>query len=391
MLFGCETFTPALPDTTQLKNDADKIVSDDNVVVLVRSDEAANTLVINAARRDYQLRRRYTLDGLSLIMLDFIRPPGISGAIAISDMEGMEKSATAGLNHFYTLQQTPARPSTQPAAGATPYDPKQYAQSMVNWPAGGCESPFSIGMIDGDLNDRDPLLVDATIIKRSFARGEPKDIAHGTAIANLLVGPGRLNSARLYSASVISDTRGPDSSDQTPGTGVPEIIQALNWLQESGVSVVNISLAGPYNKLLDRTIQRAVANGMLIIAAVGNDGPNASPRYPAAFRNVIAVTAVDIEQNVFSKAVRGDHVDFSAPGVDVFVGSATTGNYITGTSVAAPFVTALVAASRSARQGRTVQDVRNFLAQQSADLGTDGPDPVFGRGLVQANASCGQR
>ncbi|MEO1708555.1 MAG: S8 family serine peptidase [Pseudomonadota bacterium] len=381
MVIGCETFIPALPAARQIDLDADNIVSDDNVVVLVRSEQAANALVINAARRNYQLKQRYQLDGLSLIMLDFLRPAGVSGAIAIADMEGMEKSATAGLDHFYTLQQTGNEYSI---------DRKQYAQSMVNWPAGGCMAPYAIGMIDGDLDDRDPMLANATIIKRSFARGEPKDIDHGTAIANLLVGPGRLNGARLYSASVISDARGPASLDPTPGTGVPEIIQALNWLQQSGVSVVNISLAGPYNKLLDRAIQRAASSGMLIIAAVGNDGPDAGPRYPAALKTVIAVTAVDIEQNVFAKAVRGDHVDFSAPGVDVFVGSAATGKYITGTSVAAPFVTALVAASNDAKQKRTIQDVRNYLARQSADLGSAGPDPIFGRGLVQANATCGQ-
>ncbi|MEO0850669.1 MAG: hypothetical protein AAFY04_04570, partial [Pseudomonadota bacterium] len=106
MVIGCETFIPALPAARQIDLDADNIVSDDNVVVLVRSEQAANALVINAARRNYQLKQRYQLDGLSLIMLDFLRPAGVSGAIAIADMEGMEKSATAGLDHFYTLQQT---------------------------------------------------------------------------------------------------------------------------------------------------------------------------------------------------------------------------------------------------------------------------------------------
>jgi len=59
-------------------------------------------------------------------------------------------------------------------------------------------------------------------------------------------------------------------------------------MARSDVRVVNISLAGPYNRTLDRGIQRAVDKGMIIVAAVGNDGAQALPLYPAALKDVIA-------------------------------------------------------------------------------------------------------
>jgi len=179
-----------------------------------------------------------------------------------------------------------------------------------------------------------------------------------------------------------------DVSENINGAGVPELIRALDWMQQSGVSVVNISLAGPYNKLLDSAIQKATSKGMMIIAAVGNDGPQANPQYPAAFDNVIAVTAIDSAREVYADAVRGDHVDFSAPGVDVFVTYGADGKYLSGTSVAAPFVTALVASNASLANAENIETVRKIIEQETVDLGRAGRDPVYGAGLIRAKQTC---
>ena len=74
----------------------------------------------------------------------------------------------------------------------------------------------------------------------------------------------------------------------------------------------------------------------MLIAAAGNAGPNSPPLYPAADPNVIAVTATDTEDRLFSGANRGNHIAVAAPGVEILV-PGTGGNYqfTTGTSVAA--------------------------------------------------------
>ena len=98
-----------------------------------------------------------------------------------------------------------------------------------------------------------------------------------------------------------------------PAAGVDDIVRAVDWLHSQGVRVVNISLAGPYNKILDRGLEAAAERGMVIVAAAGNEGAGAPPRYPAAFDYVIAVTAVDADLRVYRRAGAGDHIDFAAP------------------------------------------------------------------------------
>ena len=177
-------------------------------------------------------------------------------------------------------------------------------------------------------------------------------------------------------------------SNSEPAAGVDAIMRAINWLHGSGVRLVNVSLAGPYNKILDRGLAAAAGRGMVIVAAVGNDGPDAPPRYPAAFDFVIAVTAVDADLHPYARAPRGSYVDFAAPGVDVFVPFGGTGRYVTGTSIAAPFVTALIASNPDAARLGSVTTVRAGLAREAMDLGAVGNDDTFGAGLARAPQSC---
>jgi len=195
--------------------------------------------------------------------------------------------------------------------------PLKYADALIEWPEQGCEALIKIGIIDGEVNP-EALVKDPStqIIKRKFLGQRVGKLAslHGTAIADIIAGSGRLKNATIYNASVVGeDEQGIQYS------GVEPMLKALNWMVSQDVKVVNISLAGPYNRTLERGIKSAVDKGLIIVAAVGNDGANASPRYPAAFENVIATTAVDSNMQVYENAIQGKHVDVSAPGVEIFV------------------------------------------------------------------------
>jgi subtilisin family serine protease len=223
----------------------------------------------------------------------------------------------------------------------------------------------------------------ARVVTRSFADGAPVADAHGAAVMELLAGPGRLHDAQVFYAAVVGTV-----PDLDPAAGVDAIMRAIDWLHGSGVRLVNVSLAGPYNKILDRGLAAAADRGMVIVAAVGNDGPGAPPRYPAAFDFVIAVTAVDADLAAYARAPRGSYIDFAAPGVDVFVPLTGSGRYMTGTSIAAPFVTALIASSPEAASLGSVATVRANLARDAVDLGAAGNDDTFGAGLARASQSC---
>ena len=342
------------------------VADNTNVIVLVETEEAANRLMINASRGDYQLVGRRKLSGLNLILLDFKRPNGVSDTLAVADMKRMEPSATASLDNLYKIQQ----------AVSNPRDPRQYASAMIEWPQNGCPAQVSLGMIDNGVDMSAPALMSAQITSRDFAENTNYG-EHGTAIASLLVGEGRLVGAKLYSANVVGNGE--------PGAGVFEVIAALDWMQEMKIPLVNVSLAGPYNPVLEKAIRQATASGMVIVAAVGNDGPDAPPLYPAAFDDVIAVTAVDSALDVYDQAVRGRHIDFAAPGVDVFVEG---GGYLSGTSIAAPFVTSLIASDQMLSKQSRPQSVRDAVAENIVDLGAAGHDPVFGAGLIRQSQSC---
>ncbi|HEY0105521.1 MAG TPA: S8 family serine peptidase, partial [Rhizomicrobium sp.] len=167
--------------------------------------------------------------------------------------------------------------------------------------------------------------------------GDAPATPHGTAIASLLVGKdgdftGYLPGAALFAADVFGGQAG--------GGGALEIARALDWLAANDVAVVNISLTGPDNKLLERAVRGFLARGGIVVAAVGNGGPAAPASYPAAYAGVVGVSSVDQDRHLEIDASR-HAATFVALGVDVRAARPERGyGAFTGTSFAAPAVAA---------------------------------------------------
>jgi len=123
---------------------------------------------------------------------------------------------------------------------------------------------------------------------------------HGTNIGAILSDPNRVSGVELFAAAVVSqDKNGNDYSSPTA------ILKALNWMLLNDVKVVNISLSGPPNRVLESAFTAAADNGLIVVAAVGNQGPDSSPQFPAAYETVLAATAVDVAGDIYEKAVLG--------------------------------------------------------------------------------------
>lgn len=351
-------------------------VTDDRLIVALVPDEQASQNVQTAATgAGYTLLRMTELQALGLKMLSFEMPDGVTGAQAIRFLEGAEPSSTVGINHAFFLQQ-----SSAPAAGL------EYANALLDWPRGGCTAMGPVGLIDSGIDPEAPALVGTNVISRRFARGAAAGKRHGTEVASVLANPTRLHRTTIYSADVIGQT--PDGG---VSAGADSLVRAIDWLAGENVRVVNLSLAGPYNKLLNLAVNAAAARGMLMIAAVGNAGPTSAPQYPAGFEPVIAVTAVDASRRIYRGAVQGTHVDIAAPGVDVFVPLGESGRFVTGTSIAAPFVAARVLADRDLLASADISELRAKLIARAEDLGPTGTDPQFGAGLMTAQGVCDVR
>jgi subtilisin family serine protease len=154
-------------------------------------------------------------------------------------------------------------------------------------------------------------------------------------------------------------------------------------LARERVPVINISLVGPANGLLEQLIRLVTARGHIVVAAVGNDGPGAPPLYPAAYPAVVAVTAVDARRRVLIEACRGKHVDFAAPGADMAAaGLNAEFALVRGTSFAAPIAAGLIARQLTQIDRARADSVVAALTSQAVDLGARGPDKVYGNGLL---------
>jgi hypothetical protein len=163
------------------------------------------------------------------------------------------------------------------------------------------------------------------------------------------------------------------------------IIKGIEWAAENGARVINMSFAGPADPRLADVLDRASKRGIVLIAAAGNAGPKSPPLFPAADRNVIAVTATDMEDRIYTGAVRGNHIAVAAPGVEILV-PAPGGNYqfTTGTSVAAAHVSGVVALLLERNPKLTPADIRRILTRTAKSLGSRERSRDFGAGLVNA-------
>lgn len=358
-------------DQTTAQRGSPDVVGPRKVIALVPDSNSAGRVRTAAQAAGYEALDVTRLDGLNLIMLTYQMPVGVTGAQAIARLEAAAPLSTVGINHAYRLQQ-------QTAASAL-----DYADSMMRWTAGGCPAQSPIGVIDTVIDTASPALADTTVITKTFFEGASAETTHGTDVASVLTDPDRLRGATVYGANVFGRD---DAAD--PVAGADALVRALDWLADEDVRLVNLALAGPYNKLLNLAVERAAARGLILVAAVGNDGPRVDPLYPAGFKDVIAVTAVDADGKIYRNAVRGPHVDVAAPGVDVMVTGTGRPRFVTGTSIATPLVTARLAADPSVATARTVADVRKELAETSAELGPKGRDERFGYGLALAENIC---
>ena len=115
--------------------------------------------------------------------------------------------------------------------------------------------------------------------------------------------------------------------------------------------MINISLVGPPNRLVERAVNAIRARGINLVAAVGNDGPAAPPQYPASYGGVVAVTGVDARGRALPEAGKAAHLDFAAPGADMAAALPGQGYAkVRGTSFAAPLATARLALSGSVQR-----------------------------------------
>ena len=235
----------------------------------------------------------------------------------------------------------------------------------------------SLGLIDGGVADHPSIA--GRVEQKGFVTGAPRASSHGTSVAALMIGTGSVNGGLPGGTLLAADVYGTDKA----GGNATSIARALGWMATRKVPVVAISLVGPDNGLLSKAISSAQGKGMIIVAAVGNDGPAAPKAYPASYHGVLAVTGVDGNDKVLPEAGRTSQVAFAAPGAGITSATgAKSTSRVRGTSFAVPLVAGRLAYHYRTPSISGVEPGVRKLITEAIDLGKAGVDPVYGHGLI---------
>ncbi len=321
---------------------------------IVALDLSAGGL-LQAQASGYQVITREELSSLGGSLTRLAVPAPMEPEAAIDALQAIEPQATFDYTHYYGLQVSPSGAAINSRSGKLPHK----------------DGSFSVGMIDTAVAAHGAL-GGTMLTRKDFSSGKAGvPIEHGTAVASILASEGARS---LYVANIFRGGMG------SPFTSAEAIASALEWMASNRVPVVNMSLSGPRNAILDKLIERTSAKGTVIVAAAGNSGPTAPPAYPAALPSVVAVTAVDANMRVYRYANQGKYLDVASRGVNEPAAKASGGTALfSGTSFATPHVAAWLA---RCMQGGRSGSCSQRLVSSAVDLGTPGHDTIYGYGFV---------
>jgi len=331
-----------------------------------------------ARQLGFTVIEKVSLRTLSVSVYRLRVPGSMRVPVAVNRLRRQFPGLTVDANHRFN-----------PSAGER--TPALLARSVMGWGKTSvqCGRGVRLGAIDGAVDIKHPALAGRNLEYRSFSskKRRPGAIEHGTAIAAMMIGKqpwgGLLPAAVLKHANIF------EINEQGRVTAnVIGLLRAVDWVASKKVHVINLSVAGSANTVLDKALGKAHRKGFILVAAAGNGGPKAKPAYPAAYDYVIAVTAVDFNQKLYQFANRGSYVEFAAPGVDIWTAVPGGGRLQSGTSFAAPYVSVLIGLNAAKGGAKTSATARKGLMPRMLDLGPPGRDNLFGWGLVRQARDC---
>lgn len=268
--------------------------------------------------------------------------------------------------------------------------PLQYAPQKIRVPEAhrtGRGGGVRLAILDTGIDAKHPEIAGAIAATfDSLEEGAPTAEAHGTAITGIITARQTLQGV-APDAGILSVRAFASDGNAAVSTSMA-LVKGIDWAFAHDARLFNLSFAGPDDPLLGRVIAEAGGKGAIFVAASGNGGPDAEPAYPAAYRDVIAVTATDDRDGVFDMAQRGAHVAVAAPGVDILA-PAPGGGYdvSSGTSLATAHVTGVIALMLEQNPRLTENDVRTILEKTAHKYEGDVPQGSSGAGRIDAAAA----
>ncbi|MFZ4841581.1 S8 family serine peptidase [Mycetocola saprophilus] len=264
----------------------------------------------------------------------------------------------------------------------------------------------TIAVVDSGIDVTRPQLADALVGgislindgERPDGFGDPN--GHGTAIAGLIAarpapGSGVIGlapEAKLLSVRVYRDT---DKEADKDGFGLDagRMAEGIRWATAHGAQIISVSLSDDLDTPeLRAAVTEASAAGSLVVASAGNRTTTRnvtdSPRFPAAYPEALAVTAVDTVGAPNDSSIHGDHIEVAAPGQDVLTTATGAGDCrysvdAPSTSFATGYAAAAAALVAQAYPSETPREWAYRLMATADRPNADKPDPLRGWGLIR--------
>ncbi|HLC31318.1 MAG TPA: S8 family serine peptidase [Candidatus Nanoarchaeia archaeon] len=264
-----------------------------------------------------------------------------------------------------------------------------------------------VAILDSGYNYEHPELVSSYLGGKDFVHDDSDpmdDNGHGSHVAGLITADGIQSKARgvAPSAGILAvKVLGSDGSGYFSDVvaGIYYVVDGSDGIygtaDDFGVDAISLSLgtSAPYVykgycdgvlPSLTTAIKYARDRNVLVVVAAGNSG-SAGISLPGCISYSTTVGAVDSNNKVASFSGRGNALDIVSPGVSLY--SAWLGNsYVlaSGTSMATPVVSGVVALIRSAHPDYSDEQVESALLKTAKDLGRKGKDKDYGYGVVDA-------
>lgn len=358
----------------------------------VLPNEIIFTLAASATPADEDdVARRHNIQILERVVLPVLgvrvvrsRWPAVNGLPAVmARIRSDPRIVDVQANYIY-------RPSQGPSLASV--NDLQYALAKVD--LGDTHAVTTgqgarIAIIDSGVDRQHPDFSGLNIETFDALGGANPDAGtHGTAIAGIISARGTLRgiapAATLMSIRAFPSDRGP----QPQMTTTVVLLKAMDWSVANGARILNLSLAGPRDPLMQKAIAAIAVKGVIMVAAAGNNGDQAPPAYPAAYPDVIAVTAIDAQDQIYARANQGTYIAIAAPGVDVLTATRDNGHALqSGTSFAAAHVSGILALMLERNPALTASEARRALMESAVDLGAPGRDNAYGAGRTSASAA----
>jgi thermitase len=290
-----------------------------------------------------------------------------------------------------------AEPDFTVSALLTPNDPRypnQWHLPRISapkaWDTTTGRADQVIAIIDTGVNSNHPDLRGKMLPGYNFIGNNTNssdDNGHGTLVAGAAAAIG--NNAEGVAGVAFLNWILPVKALDSAGSGShSSIANGITWAADNGARIINLSLgSSSSSRTLENAVNYAASKGALLIAAAGNTGAN-ERMFPAAYSDVIGVSALDSNDRLPSWATFGTHVALSAPGVNI-LSTTRAGGYGTssGSSFASPLVAGAAGLVLAVNPALSRSEVTEILQSTARDLGAAGYDIYYGHGRVDAAAA----